>query len=264
MIFNPTCTSLAFYDLDISNIDVLGLFKFTELWMKSFGYEPKRGSFHSINYTSSKTKTFKFIKNKTLSDNVNNINTIYFSSYQDSWDTDMLDGVLSFRISMEKRGSFCIYYSEDVVNYKYEDLKIFVKNILNFLSARYGIVFRREINKGPDMYVMGIGVNLEDSIQKEKIESEKIGKWYRAYSFEDGTYKTGMLRDIYPMNFISKIHLDQPVYGGSLQQWIESSSLHGELEKFNESLWLWTVPENKTESIANDLKDTGLIVSLRD
>lgn len=261
---NDVSTLIVFYDLYTAQLKIKEIFLYFENWMLNNGFEPKRAFIDSDQYKTDKTKSFNFIKKKILSLEPSSIHSFSISAYPPTWDIDMLDSIASINININKPNLLSVYFLNNLLEMNKVELRKFILELIEKIPCAYAIILPKEQSKGPSLYAYGAVMGVDYNDPNSKIYISKISNWRRAYQTNNGTYKTGMLRDIYPMNFISKIHLDQPVYGGSLQQWIESSSLHGELEKFNENLWLWTVPEDKTESIANDLKDTGLIVSLRD
>jgi hypothetical protein len=99
-----------------------------------------------------------------------------------------------------------------------------------------------------------------DKNPDEGKEEDKIACWNHQYYMPDGRYRTGHLRDIYPLNILSSIHLQEKILNQSLENWIKSSPLHGDLKPLTDKLWSWWVPQENIASITQALKDTGLII----
>jgi len=87
-------------------------------------------------------------------------------------------------------------------------------------------------------------------------ERHRCDLWDTAQIME--TYKTGDLRDIYKLNFLSRKHLirdaspaDQHGFGTplTLEAWINSSPAHGELKQLREGFWSWYVPDEQIELV---------------
>ena len=104
------CTGIAFYDLDRSKTNVIGIFNFVELWMKNLGYEPKKGAIRTKGYVSKKSKLFKFIKNKIISSELENIESVNFGYVDKNCNTEIFDTLIGFRLDLSIRGEFCVYF----------------------------------------------------------------------------------------------------------------------------------------------------------
>lgn len=124
-------------------------------------------------------------------------------------------------------------------------------------KPRYGIGFRRPLREGPSAYVIGLpqGLAVEG---KERQIGERIQKWYKV-GILDRIYEKGILRDVYPWNFLSPVHLSKSIERTSLEKWILSSSRRGSLSIFNSDLKLWTLADDEIVELRPKLQRAGLL-----
>jgi hypothetical protein len=257
------CTTIALYNLDYNHIDIKDLFSYFEKWFEGNGYIPLRASIDAEGVSHKTTKTFKTIKKLIGQIDAHLVKSFWFGAYGHEHTDDEFDAILSVGLNLQKiRGEFYVYYHNDILSFKREYVENLIIELSNFIQADYGVVFNREFYKGPGCYVSGIITGLSDRIPEQAAEADKIGAWWRSYSFDDGGYVLGQLRDIYPMNLLSEAHLKQPVFNTTLQKWIESSAEHGELKPLTDTLWEWWVPEDKIESIREALRETRIIICI--
>jgi hypothetical protein len=94
-----------------------------------------------------------------------------------------------------------------------------------------------------------------------EIDEEKIWSWSMNYNRPDGQYKPGDLRDIYPYNIISDLHLNRDVHGQTLESWIKSDQTHGTLEKISDTHWLWSIDDQHIPHAQEVLSSANLLVA---
>ena len=92
-------------------------------------------------------------------------------------------------------------------------------------------------------------------------EAEQISELARKYHRPDRNYQTGDLRDIYPMNIPSSLHLDREVLGMRFEDWV-SNQAHGKLELLDENLFAWCVDEKDIPEVREVLKPTGMMLCI--
>ncbi|MBN9565641.1 MAG: hypothetical protein J0G29_06085, partial [Alphaproteobacteria bacterium] len=73
---------------------------------------------------------------------------------------------------------------------------------------------------------------------------------------------TGMLRDVYPLNFLSQAHLANQVEGMPFDQWVASDLARGTLNPLTDSMWSWRVEEDNIPAIREALRPTGLVLCI--
>ncbi len=256
-----TCTAIALYDLDKQAVDLRGLFTFFEEWFLQQGYTPMRGSGDGEGIKATKTWTFKYTKKFLEKRNFEQIIGFWFAAYLlEDWNDDEFDAIFSVGLSTD-RNVFDFYFHNSVLPFERDSVENLIQEISQYLKAYYGIVYQRDFDKGPGLYAGGVITGLNESkFPEHAIEEDRIAKWHNTYSYEDGGYHLGQLRDIYPMNLLSEAHLKETVFGKSLKEWIGSSSEHGELKPLTDILWEWWVPPNKISAVRDELLPSGLII----
>lgn len=131
----------------------------------------------------------------------------------------------------------------------------------------YGYVFEMPMEKSPSTYERGLLFGGPSS-GLSATQKDEISKWGNARgacsSWLDDTV-SHYLRDIYPLNFLNPHHLAMQVKGQSLQDWIAADPKRGSLKPLIEdTLWTWTVPANRIQSIRKVLGPERLLISWGD
>lgn len=72
-------------------------------------------------------------------------------------------------------------------------------------------------------------------------------------------YREGVLRDVYPWNFLTASHLTAQVNNMVLQDWIQQDEQRGQLKPLNDDVWLWEVNEENILAVRYTLWDAGII-----
>ena len=92
-------------------------------------------------------------------------------------------------------------------------------------------------------------------------EGDEIANWGIIGLDEDTRYKPYMIRDVYRLNFLSSEHLNAPVAGTTLQQWIKADSKHGTLENMTPDFYSWSVDEQHIGHIKEGLKPHNILIA---
>jgi hypothetical protein len=120
------------------------------------------------------------------------------------------------------------------------------------LSPAYGIGFRRAFGLGPIYYAMNLA-----TVGVDKDERLRISWWQEAR--ERQLFRAGMLRDVYPWNFLNASQLAARVGDLSLENWIRQDARRGTLVPFASELTLWEVPDEVIPAVRQVLFDAGVI-----
>lgn len=137
-------------------------------------------------------------------------------------------------------------------------VKSIFKECLKWSSPVYGIAYYREFEKSPDGYAVGLIAGLGYS-PKEDAERQSIGDWNREQLGERRHLK-GMLRDVYPWNFLSNVHLASRCGALSLREWITSGRNRGTLESLGSERYCWSVPAADHSFVRAELAKNGLLI----
>jgi hypothetical protein len=73
-------------------------------------------------------------------------------------------------------------------------------------------------------------------------------------------HQSGKLHDVYELNILSSAHLKATLRGGALCSWIDSGA-RGQLDKINEDVFAWVVPDSVRSDVRSMLFGEGLLVA---
>jgi hypothetical protein len=133
------------------------------------------------------------------------------------------------------------------------------KQMAGIFGPVYGIGFQRPFAKGPALYAYGMSAGLGYS-GTDRIEMNRIGAWMRERMAQN-RHKNGMLRDVYPLNLLTQVHLDQEVERHSLHDWIKETQERGQLVDLGNKQWIWRLPDASVENVRSSLRSGGLIIA---
>lgn len=75
------------------------------------------------------------------------------------------------------------------------------------------------------------------------------------YLLQIDKHPLDFLREVYPYQILSPVHLAYPLGNQTLREWISASDSHGTLEAFSEDRWLWTIPDTQLKFVRKVLSD---------
>ena len=248
------CNCIALYDYSPDHCDLKGWFEYMEKWAEDIGTPwESLGSNLSrklMLYKNGKKKIEKSDYNKDL--NIELYGGVSEPGTHLNWKT-----CSSFFMEEDGlRHSLKLCFPENSKIFNKENLATVLNSLLSFGDFKYGICYQRPYNMGPSLYIGGSlgGINL--SLQ----ERDQIGKWKNEYCFDDGNYRTGLLRDVYPFNIFVQTHLNEKVGKQTLEQWINNDPRHGVLEKITDNHWLWSIAPENIPAAQETLQEAGLLL----
>ncbi len=260
----PLANALALHYFSEDSVNAKGCFYFIEQWILNHGLTPtKMGGKGDKNITFSRGKktleksNFKDIKQQGI--------WIAALPPEDRIGTEGFDFLMSAWIHFDEciKDSFCVFSWDDQLipwdNIYINDL---VKDLCQFLKPQYGYAFQRDFKKGPGFYPGGIIVGL-DHDDETKEERQEITNWgiTGLADENDPDYEPHMIRDVYPLNFLSPQHLKAPIGSQTLQQWIQSDPSHGTLEEILPDFWSWAVDPQYIEDLKTTLLPHNFLIA---
>ncbi|MCE2952003.1 MAG: hypothetical protein ACK5YY_00535 [Alphaproteobacteria bacterium] len=155
--------------------------------------------------------------------------------------------------------NYTTYFSfpSRLIEEKRIDPQELLKEFLACAPFQYGIMFDMCYVYVPNAYAYGGLVNVNHWDHKR---NDLIHKWSNVYGFSDGTYRTGLLRDVYPHNILVDTHLNERVGHTTLGAWIEKDPVRGTLEKLTDAHWLWSLTPDQIPPVQEVLQDAGLLL----
>lgn len=133
------------------------------------------------------------------------------------------------------------------------------------IAPEYGFGFRREYGLGPMHFAMGHVLETGDrkasqsdwvrivAWNAETSGSRESSKRYR--------YEKGLMLDVFPLNVLTDVHLDQHVAGSTLHDWIVQETGPDSLSQIADRCFVWSVPPVETARLSIALDGSGLIIA---
>jgi hypothetical protein len=134
-----------------------------------------------------------------------------------------------------------------------------VERISHLTNLTYGIGYTRAFRDGPDLYALGMATNSEYSPEGMRA-ADRVGAWFRE-RIGQNRHRQGYLRDVYTLNVISQPHLEMPVHGTPLGEWIGQTPHRGTLRPLAGGAWLWRVDDAQVPCVQAQLEAAGLLIA---
>jgi hypothetical protein len=256
-----TCSAIVFYGLDVPDF-LAGFFRGIEKWASEVGLQPDKAAIDVMG-KKPRWNSVKHI-NKTV-------------------DKFGFAGVTSISmVSMIPKGRIPLddYYwiASASTKYSYADLVCrtslkeltrhallpIARAIAESTGASYGIGYSRRHRLGPNMYAIGIAQGLgicsdnpDGASEGDEIEASRISHW--GHAMRGRLWDKGLLRDVYPWNFLSPPLLEAPIEGLPLSRWIERDPARGKLEPFANGMVFWEVDTALISGVREALEKADLL-----
>lgn len=92
-----------------------------------------------------------------------------------------------------------------------------------------------------------------------KEDNECMNLWYVS-SHSETEKRTNHLRDIFQSNFVTEAHLEFPIFGKTLREFIRTDK-SSKISQLSESLWNWTVDIDSIPRVRKQLQSSGVLLS---
>ncbi len=253
------CAVVAFYGIDKSPARLLRAYNAVVAWFEQINVQIDRAGVNGKGF-SGKQASFTRLKKRIEKDAFQTIDAIFLTALRENALTPVFDWKATVGISASSN------YVAIAANARLARLPALVsgsttKAIVEALSPAYGIGYNRALNCGPAFYAIGL-------LQGPPVEDEekrlRIARWGTGTSgMEMEVYRDGLLRDVYPWNFLSKPQLQRRVDGIPLEKWISAGKHRGKLQTYSTDLKLWDVEMKHQPAIFKTLWNAGAIFDWR-
>jgi hypothetical protein len=136
-----------------------------------------------------------------------------------------------------------------------------VPSVAAVYRATYGFGYVLDAAYGPRFHAVGYLYSRQADWGKvpplPEDEQRRCSRWSNQ---REDILAAGLLRDVYPMNYLTEIHSSKTIDGKSLFDWIERDSARGELTRIRSGAWLWRVPEGRCIELGDRLQAAGLLI----
>jgi hypothetical protein len=149
-----------------------------------------------------------------------------------------------------------------IVGLTKNSLLVVAQFVVDLLKPDYGIGYHRPYHLGPGWYAMGLSHGLGYS-DAEREERRTISRWADIGMTEEKVYRQGLLRDVYPWNFLTSFQVSAKVEGYTLKGWIERDEKRGQLTQMNEKVLLWSLTDPQIARVRPILWREGRLFDYR-
>jgi len=136
------------------------------------------------------------------------------------------------------------------------------RTLAQVLKPVYGIGYTMAHKLGPELYAVGINFGSDVPTGDAYEEACNVSRWCDMGMVQE-VYRMGILRDVYPWNFLTQPQLAKPVDGLPLEQWIRRGTKRGVLSPLCDGMWLWEIAESNIPEARRTLRQTDVIFDWR-
>lgn len=136
------------------------------------------------------------------------------------------------------------------------------RTLAKVLKPAYGIGYTMAHHRGPELYAVGINFGNDLPTGQAYEEARNVSRWSDIGMVKQ-VYRDGLLRDVYPWNFLTQPQLRKPVDGISLEQWVRQDAWRGTIAPFCEGVSLWEVDKAHLVAVRQVLHQAGVIFEWR-
>jgi len=243
--------ALRLYGIKIDSQAAKNFFEFVTKWFDDLGYPPNKLAIKAPGH-SGKVISFARGKNKLSRNGFDNISTILISSLAEDGTHTSFHHLIEAMFS-DFTSRLVIRASTKIESLSLDSFLPAAKILIQDFQPDYGIIWRFYRQTKSDIYESHQRFSREYGE-----ESTRLHKW-DDYDLHLSLQNQGLIRGVYPFNFLNSSQLQMPVEGVSLSDWIQQDPQRGTLEPIDERLTLWRVPEEAIPAIRDILWKTGQI-----
>jgi hypothetical protein len=253
---------LAFYGIGQSAEACKGFFNIAREWVTQLGYAPDKLGVHG-NGHSGKVGDYRRSLRKLEKTGFSEVGAFSMYTCLPNAKSPAAEFYAAASFSLNARhGGYAIVAVPSPLAGKCVWLP-FVLNVIDVVRPAYGIGFNRPLRQGPIFYALGTNISQTgDAIPTGEAYEERRNISFWTNAMMKKVYRDGLLRYVYPWNFLTRPQLDRQVEGISLSDWINADASRGVLEHISE-VWLWEVGESQLGSIRERLCVAGAVFDWR-
>ena len=222
------------------------------------GYQPDYGACSTPNYSPRKAIKLKSLQKKLNSIEFEEIELMSLYATLENFKS-LLDGWYVYASINMKQLTSMVCFDNHVQEFDKDMMKKTILDMFDCIDVKYGIAYQRDFNLGPAVYALG-GISGLNYDEVDRAERDKITKWLHD-SYKNRSYLKGMLRDVYPVNILTDIHLNRDIGDKTLKQWIQEESI-GDLYSINNFLWMWVLDNTSINTARSHLAPLGIILCI--
>lgn len=258
------CIVLAFYGLTADAACMPSLFTDVTNWFSAVQCPTSKLSVHGRGY-SGKPSSYPRVHAQVLSKGWADAKAFTVFSVTPGGVIPSLDwwAIASLDLGVGTRPYFALAARASVSTLNDDHLAKLIASCVSSLKPAYGIGCHRNHDQGPWFFAAGVnyGVSTQESPTGYE-DALAVSRWGDLGMVEE-VYKSGLLRNVYEINFLSEPHLRRQVDGSTLREWITNDPSRGTLNAMSEGIVMWKVQDSFLSTVRHDLRDAGCIFDWR-
>lgn len=252
---SDSCSVVAFYGCRFTPDKVKRLYVDLIAWLEALGAPPDRLGVSGEGF-SGKAGSFRSNDARLRKAGFSAVTDFSIFHLKPSGEVPLWDWRVNADVSI--RDAYCVVGLNSVFFAQAKDaLACISRTIIGALAPTYGIGFHREMRLGPTLYAAGLCQGLQPW-GADRAEVKYINKWGDV-GVKNRVYERGLLRDVYPQNYLTEVQLLKQIDETSLKHWIERDRTRGTLSLMGDGMFLWEVLDSQISSIRSVLESAGLI-----
>lgn len=252
------CICLALYDWS-TDLSAPTFYEFAVRFFSANGATPDSGGLYMGLRTYSRTLKFSTIASRIKKPEYQGATSLdlyrtipNYAQLVFGWDV-----TAGFHAKEHRDMYFCV--GETIAQLEMDYFANLVEELSRVTNLTYGIGYTRAFRDGPDLYALGMCTNTDYTSEGMRI-ADRTAAWFRE-RIGKNRHLQGYLRDVYPLNVISRPHLDKLVHGTPLGDWIHQTPERGILRPLAGGAWLWRIDEQQVPQIQAELERAGLLIA---
>lgn len=256
--FSDEVSVIAFYGIDPSPEAIRCFYLQALNWFEALGYSIDMMAVEGPGF-SGQYRTFKRTHPKLQKAGFSSITSFSLATLLPDGKDPLFDFLIDIACRTDNRLVAYIAVNSGVLKLPSEAMSRMADSAIACLKPIYGIGYKRSRQDGPTLYVVGIGQGGREVLTGAAYEEAvRHGHWGRL-GVKRQVYREGVIRDVYPWNFLTASHLTAQVNNRVLQDWIQEDEQRGHLKPLNDDVWLWEVNEENRLAVRSTLWNAGII-----
>jgi hypothetical protein len=257
----PDCTVLAFYGIDSRAEVAPRFYNFALTWFVGNAHQPNQISVHGPGF-GGRPVAFSQTSSTLQRQGFAGVTNVYLVAMFPGGQIPVRDWLLNVNWSLTDR--YAVFAAESsIVLFHSDGFRRYAEEVARLLQPEYGIAYEMSKRLAPDMFALGIGQKEGAILTGEAYEEARnVARW-GDMGMEQQVWRSGVIRDVYPWNFLTAAQLNKKVAGCSLREWIGQDSQRGSLSELSDSVVLWIVPASSIQAIRQQLREARLFFDWR-
>jgi len=138
------------------------------------------------------------------------------------------------------------------------------QDAVRMLRPKYGFSCEMPHQVCPQLYAVGLIYATRDEVGDDSNREEElaVNRWANI-GMGESVFEQGIIREVYPRNYLAEVHLENSIDGQTLRSWITSNPSHGELQPVSNEITLWSVEVTQIPKVREALWSAGIIFNWR-